>query len=122
MLLLDISSHPVCFINIILSDPSSRAKSPARLRFPVPSFIKSGIIQTLVEAGGELNVPACGPCLGAYGGCLAPGETAISSANRNFKGRMGCKEDTGIYLGSPATVAASVIEGRIVEPPKEVFS
>jgi 3-isopropylmalate/(R)-2-methylmalate dehydratase large subunit len=84
--------------------------------------LKTGIIQTLVEADGELNVPACGPCLGAYGGCLAPGEMAISTANRNFKGRMGCKEDTGIYLGSPATVAASVIEGRIVEPPKEVFS
>jgi 3-isopropylmalate/(R)-2-methylmalate dehydratase large subunit len=83
--------------------------------------IKTGVIQTLIESGGELNVPACGPCLGAYGGCLAPGEVSISSANRNFKGRMGCKEDTGIYLGSPATVAASVIEGRIVEPPKEVF-
>lgn len=83
--------------------------------------MKTGVIQTLVEAGGEVAVPACGPCLGAYGGCLAPGETAISSANRNFKGRMGCKEDTGIYLGSPATVAASVIEGKIVTPPKEVF-
>jgi homoaconitate hydratase family protein len=83
--------------------------------------LQTGVIQTLIEAGGELNVPACGPCLGAYGGCLAPGETAISSANRNFKGRMGCKEDTGIYLGSPATVAASVIEGYIVKPPKEVF-
>ncbi|NHJ04846.1 MAG: 3-isopropylmalate dehydratase large subunit [Candidatus Heimdallarchaeota archaeon] len=84
--------------------------------------MKTGVIQTLVEAGGELAVPACGPCLGAYGGCLAPGETAISSANRNFKGRMGCKTDTNIYLGSPATVAASVIAGKIVEPPKEVFS
>ncbi|MBD3190715.1 MAG: homoaconitate hydratase family protein [Candidatus Heimdallarchaeota archaeon] len=83
--------------------------------------MKTGVIQTLVEAGGEVAVPACGPCLGAYGGCLAPGETAISSANRNFKGRMGCKEDTGIYLGSPATVAASVIEGKIVAPPTEVF-
>jgi len=84
--------------------------------------MSKGIIQTLVEAGGELAVPGCGPCLGAYGGCLAPGETAISSANRNFKGRMGCKEDTSIYLSSPATVAASVIEGKIVEPPKEVYS
>jgi len=84
--------------------------------------IKKGIIQTLIEAGGEIAVPACGPCLGAYGGCLAPGETAISSANRNFKGRMGCKEDTNIYLSSPATVAASVIAGKIVEPPKEAYS
>jgi 3-isopropylmalate/(R)-2-methylmalate dehydratase large subunit len=84
--------------------------------------MSTGVIQILVEAGGELAVPACGPCLGAYGGCLAPGEKAISSANRNFKGRMGCKEETEIYLGSPATVAASVIEGKIVIPPKEVFS
>ncbi|MHA1124812.1 MAG: aconitase/3-isopropylmalate dehydratase large subunit family protein [Candidatus Heimdallarchaeota archaeon] len=83
--------------------------------------MKTEVIQTLVEAGGELAVPACGPCLGAYGGILAPGETAISSANRNFKGRMGCKTDTSIYLGSPATVAASVIAGKIVEPPKEIF-
>ncbi|NHJ85954.1 MAG: 3-isopropylmalate dehydratase large subunit [Asgard group archaeon] len=84
--------------------------------------MKTGVIQTLVEAGGELAIPACGPCLGAYGGTLAPGETAISSANRNFKGRMGCKVDTNIYLASPAAVAASVIAGKIVEPPKEVFS
>ena len=84
--------------------------------------MKTGVIQILVEAGGELAIPACGPCLGAYGGCLAPGETAISSANRNFKGRMGCKDKTGIYLASPATVAASVIEGKITAPKKEVFS
>ncbi|MFW9923489.1 MAG: 3-isopropylmalate dehydratase large subunit [Candidatus Thorarchaeota archaeon] len=83
--------------------------------------MKTGVIQTIVEAGGELAVPACGPCLGAYGGCLAPGEKAISSANRNFKGRMGCKENTEIYLSSPATVAASVIAGKIVEPPMEAF-
>ncbi|MBN1331014.1 MAG: 3-isopropylmalate dehydratase large subunit [Candidatus Heimdallarchaeota archaeon] len=83
--------------------------------------LKMGYIQTIIEAGGELNVPACGPCLGAYGGCLAPNETAISSANRNFKGRMGCKDNTNIYLASPATVAASVIAGKIVEPPKEAF-
>ena len=83
--------------------------------------MSTGVIQTLVEAGGELAVPGCGPCLGAYGGCLAPGEIAISSANRNFKGRMGCKDETGIYLGSPATVAASVIAGKIVAPSKEVF-
>ena len=83
--------------------------------------MKTGVIQTLVDAGGQLAVPACGPCLGAYGGVLAPEETAISSANRNFKGRMGCKTGTSIYLGSPATVAASVIAGKIVEPPKEIF-
>ena len=75
--------------------------------------IKLGYISKLVEAGAQIAVPSCGPCLGAYGGVLAPGEKCISSANRNFKGRMGCKEDTEIYLASPSTVAASAITGYI---------
>lgn len=75
---------------------------------------ENGVARTLLAAGAEIAVPACGPCLGAYGGVLAPGETAVSTANRNFKGRMGCKEETGIYLASPRTVAASAIAGRIV--------
>lgn len=77
---------------------------------------ETGIARKLLAAGAQIAVPACGPCLGAYGGVLAPGETAVSSANRNFKGRMGCKEDTGIYLASPATVAASALAGKIVPP------
>ena len=72
-----------------------------------------GCIEKLVSAGAQLAVPSCGPCLGAYGGILAPGENCISSANRNFKGRMGCKQDTGIYLASPATVAHSALAGHI---------
>ncbi|MHA2073662.1 MAG: 3-isopropylmalate dehydratase large subunit [Candidatus Hodarchaeales archaeon] len=72
-----------------------------------------GIVETFIAAGAQVNVPACGPCLGAYGGCIADGEIAISSANRNFKGRMGSKKDTGIYLASPATVARSAIAGYI---------
>jgi 3-isopropylmalate/(R)-2-methylmalate dehydratase large subunit len=75
-----------------------------------------GTSAILLDAGAQIAVPACGPCLGAYGGVLAPGENCVSTANRNFKGRMGCKEDTGVYLASPATVAASAIEGRIVSP------
>ncbi|PWI49380.1 3-isopropylmalate dehydratase large subunit [Candidatus Heimdallarchaeota archaeon B3_Heim] len=74
---------------------------------------REGILEILVAAGGQIGVPACGPCLGAYGGCIASGEKAISSANRNFKGRMGSKEDTGIYLASPATVAKSALAGYI---------
>ena len=75
--------------------------------------IKLGYIEKLINAGAEIAVPSCGPCLGAYGGVLAPGEKCISSANRNFKGRMGCKEDTEIYLASPATVATSALAGHI---------
>ena len=53
--------------------------------------------------------------MGAAGGLLGPGETCIASSNRNFKGRMGSPESF-VYLGSPATVAASAVEGRIADP------
>lgn len=82
-------------------------------RLVLQQALKSGSIEKLVAAGAEVAVPSCGPCLGAYGGILAPEEQCISSANRNFKGRMGCKEGTGIYLASPATVAASALAGYI---------
>ena len=77
--------------------------------------LRQGILETLIEAGAVVCNPGCGPCLGGHMGLLASKEKCISSSNRNFKGRMGSTE-AEVYLGSPATVAASAIAGRIVDP------
>jgi 3-isopropylmalate/(R)-2-methylmalate dehydratase large subunit len=77
--------------------------------------MEEGIIQTFMEAGANILGASCGPCLGTGQGIPADGYTVISTANRNFKGRMGNK-NAEIYLASPATVALSAIEGEIVDP------
>jgi homoaconitate hydratase family protein len=77
--------------------------------------LKKGVIEIFADAGCIVLNPGCGPCLGAHQGILAPGEVALSTANRNFRGRMGSR-DSEIYLASPATVAASSVEGKIADP------
>jgi 3-isopropylmalate/(R)-2-methylmalate dehydratase large subunit len=76
---------------------------------------RRGYIETLLEAGATIGTPGCGPCMGNHMGIPAPNEATISSANRNFKGRMGTP-DAPVYLASPYVVAASAIMGHIADP------
>jgi len=71
-------------------------------------------MQVLTDAGAQVLPTTCGACAG-YGGSIPDGATVISSTARNFKGRMG-SESAQVYLGSPYSVAAAAVAGRIIDP------
>jgi 3-isopropylmalate/(R)-2-methylmalate dehydratase large subunit len=77
--------------------------------------IRRGYVETLMEAGAVVTSSTCGACFGGHMGLLADGEVCITASTRNFKGRMGSPE-ANVYMGSPATVAASAITGHITDP------
>ena len=96
------------------------ARGTRMLVIPASSQVLSeamarGYIQTFIDAGAVIGVPGCGPCMGNHMGVPAPGEVTISTANRNFRGRMGTRESE-VYLASPAVVAASAVAGAITDP------
>ncbi|MBC8458285.1 MAG: 3-isopropylmalate dehydratase large subunit, partial [Deltaproteobacteria bacterium] len=77
--------------------------------------MREGLIETFIEAGANVLSSSCGPCLGTGQGIPADGTNVISTANRNFKGRMG-NPNSSVYLASPATVAISALHGEITDP------
>ena len=96
--------------------------STRMLVFPASSRVyqralEAGYITDLVKAGAVVMNPGCGPCLGIHEGALGDGETALSTTNRNFKGRMG-NPTAAVYLCSPSVAAASAVEGVITDPRK----
>jgi len=82
--------------------------------------LNGGLVQTLTDAGAYFAPSTCGPCYGGHYGLLAEGEVCVSTTNRNFQGRMGSPKSK-VYLASPATVAASALQGRIANP-KDVLT
>lgn len=82
--------------------------------------LKEGLIEIFINAGAAVGNPTCGPCIGGHLGVLGADEVCISTTNRNFKGRMG-DPTSKVYLASPASVAATALEGKIIDP-REVMN
>jgi len=95
-------------VNLIIIPASRRVYERA---------LDDGILQVLIKAGANVESSNCGPCFGSHMGVLSRNARMISSSNRNYQGRMG-SPDARIFLASPATVAASAIEGRLADPRK----
>ena len=98
------------------------ARGVRMLIFPASARIfreamRAGYLSTLMEAGAVVANSGCGPCLGVHQGALGDGEIALSTTNRNFKGRMGNPKGE-VYLCSPAVAAASAVTGVITDPRK----
>jgi 3-isopropylmalate/(R)-2-methylmalate dehydratase large subunit len=77
--------------------------------------LAEGLLDLFVEAGAMVSTPTCGACFGGGGGVLAPGENAITTTNRNFRGRMGSSE-AGVHLANAWVAAAAAVAGEIVDP------
>jgi 3-isopropylmalate/(R)-2-methylmalate dehydratase large subunit len=77
--------------------------------------LREGILERIVKAGGTVQTPGCGPCVGAHAGVLAAGEVCLSTSNRNFRGRMGHAKSL-VYLAGAYVAAATAVTGKITHP------